>query len=292
MTIQKQSASTLRKADIAYSVFPTQILSRIKNTDALAIWTYLLSKKDGWIVRIQDIQNHFEIGRDKARKAIKYLEDMDLIWREQNKDDKGHFVDNIIVCSALPRSLAELQEKYFSSRPTEKPSTGENTRPPENQSTGIRSPENPTVGKSVDLNKYRDTSNVLSTTTNNARENQKTVSENPPPENPLKNQPDFFYLHSLNEDQVPDWAQKAPKFYALRTPAANVWRGFVLHQKANHQDEIITIQKLSMIWDRWAKREKFYEENYRRNERPQKRNDDLTAIEQIRAKAKAAGFDL
>lgn len=142
MAIQKQSATTLRKIDIPYSVFPTTVLNQIKNTDALAVWTYLLSKNEGWIIRMQDIQNHFNIGRDKARNAVKYLEEMGLVWREQKKNDKGHILDNNIVCSSVPRSVAEALSEL---RPPENPSPGETDR------LKNRPPEKPTVGKSVPL---------------------------------------------------------------------------------------------------------------------------------------------
>lgn len=142
MAIQKQSATVLRKVDIPYSVFPTTVITQIRNTDALAVWTYLLSKNEGWIIRMQDIQNHFGIGRDKARNAVKYLEDMELVWREQKKSDKGHILDNFIVCSSVPKSLVQALEKL---RPPENPLLGEADR------LKNRPPEKPTVGKSVPL---------------------------------------------------------------------------------------------------------------------------------------------
>jgi hypothetical protein len=90
MTVSKTSASRLRKDARPYTTLPNKTVDAIKDTDALAIWVYLQSKPEGWIVRSTDIQRHFGIGRDRYRKSMRYLSCMGIVSYVKARDEGGH----------------------------------------------------------------------------------------------------------------------------------------------------------------------------------------------------------
>lgn len=77
--IERTSASTLRKEAAPYTTVSNVAIELIRNVDALAIWLYLQSKPESWIVRAADVQKHFDIGRDKYRKAMAYLAELGFV---------------------------------------------------------------------------------------------------------------------------------------------------------------------------------------------------------------------
>lgn len=89
MSINKETASQLRKRGQHYTTFNPQVFDLIKNVDAAAIWVYLMTKSEGWTVRKSDIQKRFNIGRDKVTKAFGVLKELrlleDVIVRDETK---------------------------------------------------------------------------------------------------------------------------------------------------------------------------------------------------------------
>jgi len=114
MSIDRANAEILHKDHIPYTIISTQTVDYINNIDALAIWTYLQTKPNSWIIYKQEVAKHFKIGRDRCAKAFSKLEKIGLITIKQNRDSTGKFMNNNI----------HLHHSPFTENPlTEKPST-------------------------------------------------------------------------------------------------------------------------------------------------------------------------
>jgi hypothetical protein len=118
MAVQKTSASRLRKDELPYTTVANKTVTMIRNTDALAIWTHLQTKPEGWVVRAKGIQAHFEIGRDKYRNAMKYLVDIGLISYVRINNEAGHIQGTDILVHYEPTDSLK-------NRPSVKPNVGE-----------------------------------------------------------------------------------------------------------------------------------------------------------------------
>ncbi len=148
--IEKESGASLRKAGIWTTDVPNYLIEKIRNPDALAIWVYLLKQSPGWVARSTQLMDHFDIGRDRYRAAIKVLRDMELFWTYQVKDAAGRIIDNSVVISMLPAS--DLEKMSI-------PGIQDSVSP---DSPGIQvsgRPENPSLGKTDPLITYSKESN-------------------------------------------------------------------------------------------------------------------------------------
>lgn len=250
MSIKKETAPELVRAGYHYAVYPVQISQQIKNTDALAVWHYLLTKAGDWTIRMKDIENHFTIGRDKARAAIRYLENMGLVWRSQKKDSKGQITDNEINCSAIPQNGEE-------NRPTEKP----------------------TAGKHVPLN------NDQINKKNNTRD--LSFDEKPKPETrePVA---DGLTFHQLSDQNPPEWAGEGLQFHQITAQPAEVWRGFVLYHRANSPQKPYSRDQFIHLWDLWVSKRKALE-SAQSAQKPQSNQKPITQFAKIMSKAHELG---
>lgn len=102
MPIIKDTAAKLRKHGERYVTIPASVFESIKDPVSVAIWVYLLSKPDSWVIRSRDIQNRFSIGRDRTISAMKNLRELGLVWDECERGEDGRITSNIIVCSSNP----------------------------------------------------------------------------------------------------------------------------------------------------------------------------------------------
>lgn len=279
------SAQELRALGMSYRSLPIDTINQIDNTDALAVWTYIQTKAENWVIRNKELQNHFKVGSRKIQKAISYLVDKGFFWRYYPRNKNGTLAGTVTICGCIAKDKFEsalaLLNKGFN-REVKKPKVGEMTPLNKDQYINKRSS---TKGNAQNLNAYE----------KQPKPEPKPAPEIKPAPRPAPAQPvgemgkDYFYLHSLDENQIPQWAQTAPTFYATQTPADHIWRGFVLYYRANRPDELITIQKLSQRWDSWVKREKTYEPRNATSQRPPRQRQErgytrpLTAVEIIQA---------
>ncbi len=90
--------------EIPYEMVPREVAQSIDNPHALAIWMYLLTKPDDWIVRRTDIKTHFSIGDQVYSKAMNYLYDGKLCKREVIQDKGGKIANTVIHVHSLPYS--------------------------------------------------------------------------------------------------------------------------------------------------------------------------------------------
>lgn len=104
MAIQKDTPTSLVKAGCTYVVLPTESAKLIKDPVSFAIWAYLLSKPENWIVRNSEIQDRFGIGRDKTTSAIGHLRDIGLVWDQFSRDESGKVCGRSLVCSSQPNN--------------------------------------------------------------------------------------------------------------------------------------------------------------------------------------------
>ena len=83
------------QADIHYFMLSREVVQAIDNPDALAIWCYLQSKPQNWIVLEDQVRSHFNIGRLKYLKAMRCLRVAGFYRVVRLKDDKNRFCSNV-----------------------------------------------------------------------------------------------------------------------------------------------------------------------------------------------------
>ena len=88
--------------DIPYFMLSREVVQSIDNPDALAIWCYLQSKPQNWIVLEDQVRYKFNMGRSKYLKAMKCLRDAGLYKVIRLKDDQNRFSSNEFHIYAFP----------------------------------------------------------------------------------------------------------------------------------------------------------------------------------------------
>lgn len=103
VSIHKGTATIFHETGKPYTSISNEVVETIKNTDALAIWTFLQSKSNNWTVIGTFLMKHFNIGRKRYSDAMKCLKDLGLIEYEIHRDASGKISGNkIIVRYELP----------------------------------------------------------------------------------------------------------------------------------------------------------------------------------------------
>jgi len=102
MSVEKFTGS-FSKEDGGVTIAVNSTIQSIRNTDALAIYSYLLTKPSTWEVNIEEIKSHFGLSRDKARRAMNNLIDLNLLKRFQLKSG-GMFQGNHYVLYLRPHA--------------------------------------------------------------------------------------------------------------------------------------------------------------------------------------------
>ena len=83
---------------IPYTIIPNFIF-QTGNADAIAIYCYLLSKPDEWVIRKKDIMDSVGIGETKYKNARKILRDLGL-WQATSVHGKdGRMIGQTIWIS-------------------------------------------------------------------------------------------------------------------------------------------------------------------------------------------------
>lgn len=88
--------------DIPYFMLSREVVQSINNPDALAIWCYLQSKPQNWIVLEEQVRDYFDIGRSKYLKAMRCLREAGLYKVVRLKDDQNRFTSNEFHVYAFP----------------------------------------------------------------------------------------------------------------------------------------------------------------------------------------------
>ena len=90
---------------IPYTMMCRETVQFITNPSSLAIWVYLQSKPDNWVVRKTDIKKHFSMGDISYGKAIRYLKDIGIYRVVNIRDERGRIIGNEIFVSPFSQGL-------------------------------------------------------------------------------------------------------------------------------------------------------------------------------------------
>lgn len=115
---------------IPYLQANRHVIQNITNTDALAVWVYLLTLPPDWSVIKEHLQKHFGIGQDKTKKVFAYLKRVNLIdYVKARRADGTLGTTKIVVLngSKFNDGIQDLSPKV---------TTGVETTPLENHTCG------------------------------------------------------------------------------------------------------------------------------------------------------------
>ena len=101
--IEKATITELVAQQSPFTAVGNKVVELIRNPDALAIWTYLQTRAPGWKVIGSHLQDHFDMGRIRYRKAMKDLADLGLLTRVPVRDESGHMAGTRIVVHYQPK---------------------------------------------------------------------------------------------------------------------------------------------------------------------------------------------
>lgn len=100
--INKGNPTLFHKTGKPYTAISNDVVESINNTDALAIWTFLQTKSNGWNVIGSYLMDKFNIGRKRYADAMRCLADMGLIEYVTSRNDLGQVVGKRIVVNYEP----------------------------------------------------------------------------------------------------------------------------------------------------------------------------------------------
>lgn len=101
--IEKATITELVAQQAPFTAVSNKTVELIRNPDALAIWTYLQTRAPGWKVIGSHLQDHFDMGRIRYRKAMKDLSEIGLLSHFPVRDAGGHMAGTRIVVHYQPK---------------------------------------------------------------------------------------------------------------------------------------------------------------------------------------------
>ena len=94
-----------------FSVLPNELLNDERlSADQLGLLAYLLSKPNDWQVRVKQLMNRFDIGRDKTRRILSTLEQYGYIQRDVVREE-GKFSETRYIVKDSPEPEKPSPEK-------------------------------------------------------------------------------------------------------------------------------------------------------------------------------------
>lgn len=101
-----------------FSVLPNELINDDRlSTDHLGLLVYLLSKPNDWQVRVKQLQNRFDMGRDKTRRILATLEQYGYISRDIVRAE-GKFSETRYIVMDSPEPENPAPEKPETVNPT------------------------------------------------------------------------------------------------------------------------------------------------------------------------------
>lgn len=101
-----------------FSVLPNELINDDRlSTDHLGLLVYLLSKPNDWQVRVKQLQNRFDMGRDKTRRILATLEQYGYISRDIVRAE-GKFSETRYIVKDSPEPENPSPEKPAPVNPT------------------------------------------------------------------------------------------------------------------------------------------------------------------------------
>ena len=94
-----------------FSVLPNELINDDRlSTEHLGLLVYLLSKPNDWQVRVKQLQNRFDMGRDKTRRILATLEQYGYISRDIVRAE-GKFSETRYIVKDSPETENPSPEK-------------------------------------------------------------------------------------------------------------------------------------------------------------------------------------
>lgn len=85
-----------------FTVIPNEMANDARlGADALGLLVYLLTKPNDWKVRINELRNRFDMGKDKTYRILKNLEQLGYVIRESVRTE-GQFAETRYIVRDLP----------------------------------------------------------------------------------------------------------------------------------------------------------------------------------------------
>ena len=115
MSIEKEDALTMIKRGHSYTSMPNSTIELIKNSAALGVWCYLMTKPDNWVINKTQLMAHFGVGRDKMISYLSYLRELKLIKIIKKRDDEtGKLCGDVFILYSEPFDrLTENSQNEF-----------------------------------------------------------------------------------------------------------------------------------------------------------------------------------
>ena len=83
------------KADSPYQTTSRETVNKLTDIDQLAIWTYLMHRPTDWAPQAKQIREHFGIGHDRYKKALRGLREAGLASWTQERGENGRITGSI-----------------------------------------------------------------------------------------------------------------------------------------------------------------------------------------------------
>ncbi|RME56845.1 hypothetical protein D6779_09920 [Candidatus Parcubacteria bacterium] len=105
MPVNKVDGLVLRKGRIAFDIIPRSTVDAIGSAEALAIWTYLITRPENWVVKRNDIMKRLGLGRDRYARAMRELTDLGLIQTTVSRNDDGTLAGRMITVNPIQPNI-------------------------------------------------------------------------------------------------------------------------------------------------------------------------------------------
>jgi uncharacterized phage protein (TIGR02220 family) len=138
--------------------------------ECIGLMTYLLSKPEDWTISMQQLQSHFDIGREKMQRLTKILEDAGYLIRMKPQNEQGQFLGTYWHVTDEPTTG---NTDYRKTRQSEKPTVGK----PVSQYTNKEYLTNKDINTNKEENKISASAQVVSTSESVVKKNFTTESE-------------------------------------------------------------------------------------------------------------------
>lgn len=168
MSVEKLDFSYVRQAKKSFTTHLNEVLQNIKCGFTLGVYCYLSSLPHDWVVNKNHLMKHFDVGRDKIKNAMSWLNSNHLIEYEQDRESDGKMGKSLIIVKDGTDFIKNFVNKQ------EHDTGGLKNRPTVNLTGGLK---NRRTVKPLDGKTAPTYINIKDTKTNKERERQKLRAE-------------------------------------------------------------------------------------------------------------------
>ncbi len=103
--MNREDIGRLVKDKIGFTVVVNSVAQSIHSLEACGLWMYLLSLPENWKVQRSHLEKHFDIGKDKLKKAIDHLKTIKLLEEIEVRNEQGQFCGyDILIHNEYPEA--------------------------------------------------------------------------------------------------------------------------------------------------------------------------------------------